>query len=105
MISLNESDINSLKPLSDRVLVRKQEGAKRTASGIVLPEASTEDVSLGTVVSVGEGSTNEKGEKIAIPLKEGNKILFGQWSGTKVSVANVTYILIKWADILAVIEN
>ncbi len=107
-MSINENDISNLKPLYDKVLVKKEAKAERTQSGIVLPKSSDEDILIGTVVSIGDGNLNSKGDKIPLSLKKGDKVLFGQWSGTKLKVSGVeddSYVLIKESDISGIIGN
>lgn len=107
-MSLTEHDVKALEPLGDRVLVRKSDGSRQTASGIVLPEASNEDSTIGTVIAVGPGAMNDKGDKIPMQIKVGDVVLFGQWAGTKINVSGLkdgTYTIIKSSDISGIIKR
>ncbi|QEK38489.1 co-chaperone GroES [Candidatus Cytomitobacter primus] len=107
-MSLTENDINGLEPLFDRVLIKKQDKSKQTASGIVLPETSSEDSAIGTVISVGKGALNDKGDVVPMQIAVGDIALFGQWAGTKISVSGVkdgTYIIIKLSDISGILKK
>lgn len=93
-----------LRPLHDRVIVKRQEEERTSAGGIVLPGSATEKPSQGEVVAVGEGKTLDNGQKQAMNVKVGDKILFGKYSGSEVKVDGVDYIIMREDEIFAVIE-
>jgi len=76
----------ALKPLHDRVLVERVEGDEKTAGGLIIPESAKEKPAEGVIVAAGEGARKDSGELIPMAVKEGDKILFGKWSGTEVTV-------------------
>ena len=94
----------SLKPLDDRVLVEPTAPEERTASGIFLPEAAQEKPLTGTVVAVGPGKLTDDGERNALTIKKGDKVLFGKYSGTEIELNGVDYKVIRESELLGVIE-
>lgn len=93
----------NLRPLHDRVIVKRQEEETKTAGGIVLPGSAAEKPSQGEVVAVGNGKKLENGEVRALDVKVGDKILFGKYSGSEVKVDGVEYIIMREEEIFAVI--
>ena len=91
-------------PLHDRVLVRRVEGDEKTAGGLIIPESAKEKPAEGLVVSVGAGARDDDGDRIAMDVKEGDKILFGKWSGTEVMVDGEELLIMKESDILRIIS-
>ncbi|MDA9208001.1 co-chaperone GroES [Octadecabacter sp.] len=87
-------------PLHDRVLVRRLEGEEKTAGGLIIPDTAKEKPSEGEVVSVGEGARKDNGELIAMAVAAGDKILFGKWSGTEVTVDGEELLIMKESDIM-----
>ncbi len=94
----------SIRPLHDRVLVRRLEGDKKTPGGIVIPDTAAEKPMEGEVVSVGNGKLLDSGELRALEVKAGDKILFGKYSGTEVKVDGEELIVMREDDIMGVIE-
>lgn len=92
----------ALKPLHDRVLVRRTESEEKTAGGLIIPESAKEKPSEGQVVATGEGARKDNGELIAMAVSAGDTILFGKWSGTEVTVDGVELLIMKESDILGV---
>lgn len=92
------------RPLHDRVLVRRIEAEEKTAGGIIIPDTAKEKPQEGEVVAVGAGARNEAGETVALTVKEGDRILFGKWSGTEVKIDGEDLLIMKESDILGVIE-
>lgn len=92
------------RPLHDRVLVRRIEAEEKTAGGIIIPDTAKEKPQEGEVIAVGAGARNEAGELIALAVKEGDRILFGKWSGTEVKINGEDLLIMKESDILGVIE-
>ena len=94
----------ALKPLHDRVLVRRTESEEKTAGGLIIPENAKEKPAEGLVVSVGAGARDEDGDRIAMDVKAGDTILFGKWSGTEVTVDGEELLMMKESDIMGIIE-
>jgi chaperonin GroES len=90
-------------PLHDRVLVRRLETDEMTAGGLIIPDSAKEKPQEGEVVSVGAGAKDDDGDRIAMDVKAGDKILFGKWSGTEVKIDGEDLIIMKESDILGVI--
>ncbi|MFW2440991.1 MAG: co-chaperone GroES [Arenicellales bacterium] len=94
----------SIRPLHDRVVVRRLDEEKTTAGGIVLPDSATEKPMEGEVISVGNGKINENGDVRPLDVKAGNKVLFGKYSGTEVKVDGEELLIMREDDIMAVVE-
>ena len=94
----------ALTPLHDRVLVKRTEGEEKTAGGLYIPESTKEKPSEGEVVSVGEGARKDNGELIAPAVKAGDRILFGKWSGTEVTVDGEEMLMMKESDIMGILS-
>ncbi|MGG3451756.1 MULTISPECIES: co-chaperone GroES [Bacillaceae] len=92
-----------LKPLGDRVVIELVESEEKTASGIVLPDSAKEKPQEGKVVAVGTGRVLESGERVALEVAEGDRIIFSKYAGTEVKYEGVEYLLLRENDILAVI--
>jgi chaperonin GroES len=93
----------NVKPLADRVLVRALEAEEKTAGGIIIPDNAKEKPQKGEVIAVGEGKIADSGTKINMSLKKGDKILYGKYSGTEVTVDGKEYLIMRESDILAII--
>jgi len=93
----------ALKPLHDRVLVRRTESDEKTSGGLIIPESAKEKPAEGEVIACGEGARKDSGELIEMGVKEGDKILFGKWSGTEVTVDGEELLMMKESDILGII--
>jgi chaperonin GroES len=93
------------RPLHDRVVVTRIEAQEKTAGGIIIPDTAKEKPSEGEVIAVGPGGRDESGKLIPIDLKEGDRVLFGKWSGTEVKIDGVEYVIMKEGDIIGVIEQ
>mgnify|MGYP006265887903 CR=1 FL=1 len=92
------------RPLHDRVLVRRIEADEKTAGGIIIPDTAKEKPQQGEVVAVGPGGRNEDGEVISLDVKTGDRVLFGKWSGTEVTIENEDLLVMKESDIMGVVE-
>ena len=92
-----------LKPLADRVVVKKLEAEEKTAGGIVLPDTAKEKPQQAEVLAVGPGKLDEKGARQPMEVKVGDKVLFAKYSGTEVKIEGVEYIILTERDILAII--
>ncbi len=97
------SNVN-VKPLGDRVLVKQDEEIQKTDGGIFLPETAKEAPQRGTVVRVGTGKVLENGQVRSLAVKEGDKIIFGKYSGTKVKMGQDELLFMREEDIMAVLE-
>lgn len=93
-----------LKPLGDRVLVKREDAEEKTSGGIIIPDTSKEKPSKGSVVAVGDGARDEKGNLIPMNLKVGDKVFFTKWGGTEIKVDDEELLIMKESDILAIIE-
>lgn len=87
-------------PLHDRVLVRRVESDEKTSGGLIIPDNAKEKPAEGEVVAVGAGARDEDGERIAMDVKAGDKILFGKWSGTEITLDGEELLIMKESDIL-----
>jgi chaperonin GroES len=94
-----------IRPLHDRVIVKRMEEERLSAGGIVIPDSATEKPIKGEVVAVGTGKILEDGKVRALDVKTGDKILFGKYSGTEVKVDGSEYLVMREDDIMAVIEG
>ncbi|MCI2257170.1 co-chaperone GroES [Domibacillus sp. 8LH] len=92
-----------LKPLGDRVVIELVESEEKTASGIVLPDSAKEKPQEGKVVAVGTGRVLDSGERVALEVAEGDRIIFSKYAGTEVKFEGNDYLLLRENDILAVI--
>lgn len=93
----------AFKPLHDRVLVRRVESEEKTKGGLIIPDNAKEKPSEGEVISCGEGSRKDNGELIEMAVKAGDKILFGKWSGTEITLDGEELLIMKESDILGVL--
>ena len=94
----------NIRPLHDRVVVRRMEEERKSAGGIVIPDSATEKPSTGEVLSVGTGKITDSGEVRAMDVKVGDKVMFGKYSGTEVKVGIETLLIMREDDIMAVVE-
>jgi len=92
------------RPLHDRVVVRRVGSDEKTAGGIIIPDTAQEKPSEGEVVSVGPGVTNEDGKTTPLDVKAGDRVLFGKWSGTEVTIDGEELLIMKESDIMGIIE-
>ncbi|MDC0145517.1 co-chaperone GroES [bacterium] len=92
-----------IKPLSDRVIVKAEAAEEKTASGIILPDTAKEKPQEGKVVAVGPGKISDSGNAIKMTVKVGDKVLYGKYSGTEVTVGNEEYLIMKENDIFAIL--
>ena len=95
----------SFRPLHDRVVVRRIDSEEKSAGGIIIPDTAKEKPSEGVVVSVGPGARDETGKVVPLDVKEGDRILFGKWSGTEVRLDGEDLLIMKESDILGVLEE
>ena len=95
----------ALRPLHDRVIVKRLDNERTTASGIVIPESAAEKPDQGEVMAVGPGKRNDKGELAALTVKVGDRVLFGKYSGQTVKVDGDELLVMKEDDLFAVVEK
>jgi len=100
-----QGDPMKLRPLADRVIVKRVENETKTASGIVIPDSAAEKPDQGEVLAVGPGKKNDKGELIAMNVKVGDRVLFGKYSGQTVKVDGDELLVMKEDDLFAVVEK
>ena len=94
----------NIRPLHDRVLVKRWDEDTTSAGGIVIPDSATEKPSKGEIIAVGNGKITEGGDVRALDVKVGDKVLFGKYSGTEVKVEDDEYLVMREDDIMAVFE-
>ena len=94
----------AIRPLHDRVLVKRIEEETKTKGGIIIPDSAKEKPTKGEVVAVGKGSRNEAGQVVPLDVKKGDVVLFAKWGGTEVKVDGEDYLIMKESDIIAVEE-
>lgn len=94
-----------IRPLGDKVLVKRVEAEAKTAGGIVLPDTAKEKPQRGEVVSVGEGKTLENGKRKEVQVKKGDTVLFTSYAGTEIKIEGKEYLIMDESDIMAVIEK
>lgn len=95
---------NTIRPLSDNVLVKPLDAEEKTASGIVLPDSAKEKPQIGQVMAVGPGNVTPKGEKLPMNVKVGDKIVYKKWGADEIKVNGEDWLIVKQPDILAVME-
>ncbi|MBE7620050.1 co-chaperone GroES [Gluconacetobacter entanii] len=95
--------MTKFRPLHDRVVVRRLKSEEKTAGGIIIPETAKEKPMEGEVISVGAGARNEQGQIVALDVKAGDRVLFGKWSGTEVTIDGEELLIMKESDIMGVV--
>ena len=93
------------RPLHDRVVVRRLDAEEKTAGGIIIPDTAKEKPQEGEIVAAGPGARNEKGELVPLDVKAGDRVLFGNWSGTEVKIDGEELLIMKESDILGIVEH
>jgi chaperonin GroES len=94
----------SIKPMNDRVLVARVEEEKKTAGGIIILDTAKEKPLEGKIIAVGPGRRNEKGERIAMEVKKGDRVLFSRYAGTEIKMGGEEQLFMKEEDILAILN-
>jgi len=97
--------MGKVRPLRDRVLVRRIEEAEQKVGGIIIPDSAKEKPLQAQVIAVGSGRILESGDKMPLDLKAGDKVLIGKWSGTEVKVDGEDLLIVKESDVMGVIED
>ena len=93
------------RPLHDRVVVRRLDAEEKTTGGIIIPDTAKEKPMEGEVIAVGPGARNEQGQLVALDVREGDRILFGKWSGTEVKIDGEELLIMKESDIMGIVEG
>ena len=93
-----------VKPLNDRVLVKRMEEVQVTKGGILIPDTAKEKPIEGKVIAVGPGKMSEQGQRMVLQLKEGDRVLFGKYAGTEIKMEGEEYLMMREEDILAIIS-
>jgi chaperonin GroES len=94
-----------LRPLHDRVVVKRIEQEQKTSGGIIIPDTAQEKPMEGEVVAVGPGARDDDGKLQPLDVKAGDRVLFGKWSGTEVKIDGVDYLIMKESDVMGIIEG
>jgi chaperonin GroES len=94
-----------IKPLNDRVLVKRMEELQVTKGGIVIPDSAKEKPIEGKIIAVGPGKMSDAGNRMALQLKEGDRVLFGKYAGTEIKMEGEDYLMMREEDILAVLGD
>jgi chaperonin GroES len=94
-----------VKPLQDRLVIKRIEEEEKTKGGIIIPDAAKEKPQEGRVVAIGDGKVLESGQRVALSVKVGDKILFGKYSGTEIKIDGDEHLILREDDVLAIIED
>jgi len=94
-----------VRPLQDRVLVRRVAEEEKTKGGIIIPDAAKEKPAEGEVIAVGSGKVDEKGKVRPVSVKKGDRILFGKYSGNEIKIDGVDHLILREDDVLGVLEK
>jgi chaperonin GroES len=93
-----------VRPLNDRVLIKRIEAKEKAKGGIIIPDTAKEKPMEGKVISVGAGKLDDNGKRIALEVKVGNKVLFGKYAGTEIKIDNEEHIILREDEILGIID-
>lgn len=93
-----------VKPLHDRVIVKRVEEEEKTKGGIIIPDSAKEKPAEGKIVAVGNGKVTEDGKQIPLEVKKGDRILFGKYAGTEINIDGEEHLIMREDDIIAIIE-
>jgi len=91
-----------IRPLQDRILVQRSDGEEKTAGGIIIPDSAKEKPQEGTVVAVGKGKVLDSGQVVALEVSIGDRVLFGKYAGTEVTLDGEDYVILREDDVLAI---
>ncbi|MBN2107676.1 MAG: co-chaperone GroES [Deltaproteobacteria bacterium] len=94
-----------IRPLQDRIIVKRLEGEEKTKGGIIIPDSAKEKPMEGKVIAVGPGKLNEKGTRVAPEVKAGDIVLFGKYAGTEIKIDNDEHLILREDDILGIIQK
>jgi chaperonin GroES len=93
-----------IRPLHDRILIKRQEEKETRKGGIIIPDSAKEKPQEGKVIAVGNGKVTDEGKKISLDVKTGDRILFGKYSGSEVTLDNEEYLILREEDVLCILE-
>jgi chaperonin GroES len=93
-----------IRPLNDRLLVKRLEETTKTAGGIIIPDSAKEKPAEGEVINIGPGKVNDKGDRVALQVKVGDRVLFSKYGGTDVKLDGVDYMIMREDDIMGIVE-
>ncbi|MFP8879289.1 MAG: co-chaperone GroES [Myxococcota bacterium] len=93
-----------IRPLQDRIIVKREDGEETTSGGIIIPDTAKEKPQEGKVIAVGNGKVNEDGKVQPLDVKKGDKILFSKYAGTEINIEGVEHLIIREDDVLGVVE-
>ena len=94
-----------IQPLADRVVIKPLEESEQMRGGLYIPDTAKEKPQQGEVVAVGPGKLSDTGDRIAMEVKEGDRILYGKYSGTEITIADEQYLILRESDVLAVVKS
>ena len=97
-------DNKKIRPLHDRLIVKRLDNEEKTESGLYIPDSAQEKPQQGKVVAVGPGKVNDKGDRVALQVKEGDRVLFSKYGGTDVKLDGEDYLIMREDDILGIVE-
>jgi chaperonin GroES len=97
--------MTTIRPLHDRVLIRRLEEDERTSGGIIIPDTAKEKPIQGEVIATGPGARGDNGELVQLEVKEGDIVLFGKWAGTEVKLDGQEFVIMKESDIFGIVEK
>ena len=95
----------NIRPLQDRIIVKRIEEEEKTSGGIIIPDTAKEKPQEGKVIAVGKGKVSDDGKTIALDIKKGDKILFSKYAGSEVKVNGTEYLIMREEDVLGVVED
>ncbi len=93
-----------IRPLQDRIIVKRLDSEEKTASGLYIPDSAKDKPQQGKVIAVGKGKVKEDGSILPVEVRKGDKILFGKYAGTEIKVDNEEYLIMREEDVLGVVE-
>jgi chaperonin GroES len=93
-----------VRPLHDRILVKREEEGEEKIGGIIIPDTAKEKPQRGKVVAVGNGKVNDDGKRLPLEVKAGDRVLFGKYSGSEVRIGDEEYLILREEDVLAILE-
>ena len=93
----------NVRPMEDRVILKAMDAQEKTSGGIYIPDNAKEKPQKGEIIAVGPGKTNDKGQRIEMTLKKGDKVLYGKYAGTEITIDGAEYLIVRESDVLAVI--
>ena len=94
-----------IRPLQDRIIVKRMEGEEKTKGGIIIPDSAKEKPMEGKVIAVGPGKLNEKGTRVAPEVKAGDIVLFGKYAGTEIKINDEEHLILREDDIMGIIQK